>query len=142
MSKLCLASLVHIFDRGGSYITFAPTVSVSGTTLSLMMIIKTLHIASELSSCYCLSDNHWGLIASAYMNQERFVVYLEQILWPAVKVQRVKFGLLCDAPALLILDGCLAHSKEMLDNISYHFLVPHSSHLMQALDHGVLPVFK
>jgi hypothetical protein len=115
-----------------------------------MMIIKTLSVASELSSRYGLPDNHWGLItssSSAYMNQELFDMYLEQILLPGVKAQCTKFGLPTDAPALLILDGCLAHSKEKLDklekeNISYHFLVPHSSHLTQALDRGVLSVFK
>ena len=141
----------YISDRGEGHITFVPTISLGGFALRLMMIVKTQSIASELAAKYGLPDNHWGYVtssSSAYMNTDLFKVYLKQILVPGIKEHRQLLGLPPNAKALLILDSCLCHSKEELEklkaehNIDYHYLVPHSSHLTQALDCGVLGVFK
>ena len=60
--------------------------------------------------------NHTYLTSSssAYINEELFSVYVDKILVPGVKARRQFLDLPSDAGALLILDGCLAHSEEKL----------------------------
>lgn len=81
------------------------------------------------------------------MNDEVFSYWVSEILVPGVQARRRLLGLADDAPALLVLDGCLAHNKETLAELSkhsidHHFLPPHSSHITQPLDRGILSSFK
>ena len=67
---------------------------------------------------------------------------MTNVLVPSIGMRHHALQLPEDTCALLILDGCYAHSKEILmalqeHHIAFHFLPPHSSHITQPLDWGI-----
>ena len=136
--------------RGDSHITFIPTVGVTGWTLPVLVILKSLTVVSDLAIRYGFPKSQWDHLVSstsAYINEEIFEYWVTSILVPRVEARRRMLGLPEDAKALLILDGCLSHSKSKLEDlkdkfIDFHYLVPHSSHITGPLDRGIFSYHK
>ena len=136
--------------RGDSHITFVPTVGVTGWTLPVLVILKSLTVVSDLAIRYGFPKSQWAHLVSstsAYINEEIFEYWVTSILVPRVETRRRMLGLPEDAKALLILDGCLSHSKSKLEDlkdkfIDFHYLVPHSSNITESLDQGIFSYHK
>ena len=78
---------------------------------------------------------------SGYINDELFRYWVKEILKPGIEARR-RVLQAPNAKALLLLDGCLAHNKKILEGfmnegIDHHFFLAHSSHLSQPLDRGI-----
>ena len=141
----------YVSDRAESHITFVPTVGITGWYLPTMVIVKSKTIVSDLNVRYGFPKSHWAHITSSFsacINQELFHYYVDEILIPGVAARRRMLNLPEDTKALLVLDDCLAHNEQKLKEIAgkyaidYHFLIPHSSHITQALDRGFFAYFK
>ena len=139
----------YISDRSPSHITFLSTIGVNGCKLPTLVIINTKTIVSELSVRFGfpqMEHAHVVSSTSGYINEELFVYWVDKILKPGIEARRRALEA-PDAKALILLDGCLAHSKDVLEKvsiggISYHYFVPHSSHLSQPLDRGIFSYYK
>ena len=94
-------------------------------------------IMSELSVHYGFpSSSHAEIVSSTsvYINEQPFSHWVTNVLVPSIGMRHHVLQLPEDTRALLILDGCYAHSKEILmalqeHHIAFHFLPPHSSHI-------------
>lgn len=81
-----------------------------------------------------------------FITTKSFLLWLNEIFLPFLHNQRMKTGY--QGQSVLILDGYLPHIKafESIDlqgeNLTLHFLVPHSSHLLQPLDLGIFSIMK
>ena len=103
-----------------------------------------------LATQYGLPASGWAHVVvstSVFFNQELFQYWVDEILVPGVAAKRREFALPPDTPALLLLDGCLAHSKDTLTalsehHIDSHFFTPHSSYITQPLERGTFSSFK
>ena len=115
-----------------------------------MVILKSKTFVGELADHYGFPSTEHAFItssSSAYINEELFLAWVDEVLVPGVKARRRFLNLPTDSKALLILDGCHAHIPEKFQELSkvhidHHFLVPHSSHLTQPLDWGIFSSFK
>ena len=137
-------------QREGKHITFVPTISFTGKTLKFFVTISRKTIYDELSTKFHLPHNDHAFIChspSGCMNQEAFLLYLENVLIPGVNVVRFEHGLQ-GKWACLKLDGFTGHSGEKIEEkmkeakIRPLWLLPHSSHLTQALDKVTFSVWK
>ena len=137
-------------SQGEFHITLVLTIGITGWSLLILAIIKTISFVSDLKVMYNLPVNEWCYVtssSSAYINNKLFSYWVDKILVPGVAARCRFLGFKDDTKALLILDGCLAHSIANLQalskhSIDFHFLVPHSSHITQPLDQGIFSVFK
>ena len=137
-------------ERGENHIMFVAGVGITGWSLTPMVIINTQTVTPSLGTRFGFPVSHNGHITtsdSAYINDELFGYWVDEILVPGVQNKRKQLDLREDEPALLILDRCFAHDRERLKQLSkhcieHHFLLPHSSHLTQPLDRGVFSAHK
>ena len=98
-----------------------PTVGITEWYLPTMVIVKSKTIVSDLNVRYGFPKSHWAHItssSSAYINQELFHYYVDEILVPGVAVRRWMLNLPEDTKALLVLDGHLAHNEQKLKEIA------------------------
>jgi hypothetical protein len=127
-----------------------PTVVITGWFLPTLIIIKSITVISDLAIRYDFPISNWGhilIFSSAYINEEIFKYWITKILVLGVQMRRKAFGLANDTWCLLILDECFAHNEKYMKKlnkhfIDYHFLVSHSSYLLQLLDCGIFASFK
>ena len=125
-------------------------IEMTGWEIHPMVIVKIKSIVSELSVHYGFpSSSHAEIVSStsAYINEQLFSHWATNVLVPSIGMRHHALQLPEDTPALLILDICYAHSKEILmtlqeHHIAFHFLPPHSSHITQPLDWGIFSSFK
>ena len=128
--------------------TLVGCISADGTTLLPTIITKTVTISSEVFAeggytpdtlKICSTDN-------SFINNDVFGEWLCDVLLPEIERRRAplhqKLGDYNNR-AVLILDGCSCHTMEPFvellrrHNVVMLFLVPHSSHMCQALDVGI-----
>ena len=115
-----------------------------------MVIVKIQSVVSDLAVHFgFLTSEHAEIVSSSsvYINEQLFSHWITSILVPSVEMRSRALQLNKDAQALIILDGCLAHSEETLrglqkHHISFHFLPPHSSHITQPLNRGIFSAMK
>ena len=127
---------------GETHTTFVCGIGITEWEIHPMVIVKIKSIVSELSVHYGFpSSSHAEIVSSTsvYINEWLFSHWVTNVLVPSIRMRHHALQLPEDAPALLILDGCYAHSKEILmalqeHHIAFHFLPPHSSHITQPLD--------
>ena len=81
-----------------------------------------------------------------FITTKSFLLWLNSIFLPFLRNERMRTGY--QGQSVLILDGYLPHIKafESIDlqgeKLTLHFLVPHSSHLLQPLDLCIFSVMK
>ena len=121
---------------------------MDGTTLCPTIITRTKTINSLVfeQGGYTSKTLHLSSTEKRYINNEFFGEWLCDVFLLEVvrrrKVLAETLGAFNDR-AVLILDGCSSHKAEAfvellrMHNVTVLFLVPHSSHVSQALDVGV-----
>ena len=128
--------------------TLVGRISADGTTLLPTIITKTVTISSEVFAeggytpdtlKICSTDN-------SFINNDVFGEWLCDVLLPEIERRRARLHEKLgdyNNRAVLILDGCSCHTMEPFvellrrHNVVMLFLVPHSSHMCQALDVGI-----
>ena len=114
-----------------------------------MAIVQTKTVHGELAQ-FDLPDNEFGLVtssASAYINEELFLRWVEKIWTPHIEGLRRRLQT-PEQTALLLLDGAIAHlgqkAKELFVQCNTRVveLVPHTSHLTQPLDLVIFAAYK
>ena len=94
-----------------------PTIGITGWSLPVLIIIKSMTVVSDLAIRYGFPVSDWAHIltsTSAYINEELFVYWVKKILVPSMEARRKAYGLSDEIWCLLILDGCLAHNEVYL----------------------------
>ena len=134
--------------RSARRCTLLVCISLDGTTLCPTIITRTKTIDSAVFEKGGYDSNNLKIYntENSFINNEVFGEWLCDVFLPEVvrrrKVLAETLGTFNDR-AVLILDGCSAHTmepfKELLRryNVTMVFLVPHSSHMSQALDVGI-----
>jgi transposase len=126
-------------DRNSKRATLVACISGDGMALKPLVILprKTieddifLHGYNSKNTSFCYQEN-------AFMTMSIFLLWAEEVFFPAVEAKREEMGY--SGNAILILDGLSAHHSEVLlaacadRKVEVVFLVPHSSHLTQPLD--------
>lgn len=124
------------FKEAGNpgHLTVMPIISVAGDLLHTAVIINNKSVSATLSDKGYVDSEHYSIYSSSsgYINEEIFGMIVEKVLTPwAEKLEREEIQ-----ERFLIMDGCLSHTTEKLEDIGIIpiFMPAHSSHLVQALD--------
>ena len=122
-------------------------ISLNGETLKATIITRTKTVNSIVfEKGFSLQNFDLFTTENSFITGEVFAKWLREVFVPHVEAKRAflrsKLGPFNDK-AVLIMDGCSAHKIDGLQDflaekrIHVRFLVPHTSHLTQALDIGV-----
>lgn len=140
---------IYEVTRAAGHVTYLVGIGLTGTTLRTMAIVQTKTVHGELAQ-FDLPDNEFGLVtssASAYINEELFLRWVEKIWTPHIEGLRRQLQK-PEQTALLLLDGASAHlgqkAKELFVRCNTRVveLVPHTSHLTQPLDLVIFAAYK
>ena len=129
--------------------TLVCCVSLDGTRLRPAVITKTVTISSVVFSQGGYTPDRLRIYHTdnSFINNDVFGELLCDVFLPEIHRRRLWLAetlRVYNQRAVLILDGCSCHKaeafKELLHrhNVTMLFLVPHSSHMTQALDVGII----
>ena len=121
-------------------------VSLSGTTLPPMLVLKRKTLDAELVLNGYGDKAVYVHSPSGYINSELYVKWFSDVLVPYLTKEKTRIGY--TGHAVLIVDGCSAHMSSNVrvlaseHNATIVNIPPHSSHLLQPLDLGIFGVQK
>jgi hypothetical protein len=127
--------------QDSNHVSIVPAITVSGLTLTPLLISTRKSLPSEIQSTYIFSKFQYFFTPNGYLNGKATEFWIENIFVPYIQLKKLQLNLGNNALSILMMDGLKAHasSEKGITLLQQNFvkiviIPPHTSHLYQPLD--------